>query len=266
MRTIPAAAGVILLTGCTSAELIRLPWQPDSAAVLLQPDDPQTLPARGPVAVDVQTFAGDVVIRTDERLLDASVTIVREASHGFLRLDEADEALSRVEYTANLVPGAAGQVLEVRAWTGAAEPHFMRAHVQIDLPAADGIRVRTQRGNVFATGVRGSVDIQTTRGDVRVMTNLPMRSAVTIVNREGDIDYRVRAESMGAFECQAEGGAVVHRVRYGRLVIHSGTDQDTLLATLNDGVNPILLQTTEGDVRVAVVHNPTDVGTLVFEP
>jgi len=36
--------------------------------------------------------------------------------------------------------------------------------------------------------------------------------------------------------------------------------------TLNDGENPIRLRTVDGDIRIAVVSNPTNIGTYIIQP
>ncbi|MHC4415910.1 MAG: DUF4097 family beta strand repeat-containing protein [Planctomycetota bacterium] len=255
---------VLGLVGCSGAGTRS--WNPDSWSYRTDTDDPITLQVAAPVAIDVESFNGNVVINADELLTALTVTVTREARHGYGRKDEADASLAEIDYTVELVPGKLGQILEIRTWSTHAEPYFQRAHVQIDLPVADGVFVRTQRGIVYATNIEGTVDIVTTQGDVRVMTNLPMRREVTITNQEGDIDYRVRGESTGALDCEAIRGQVDQRVQYGRLIVHPPTDHDTLLATLNYGENPIRLRTVDGDIRVAVVQDPTHVGTFIFEP
>ena len=56
------------------------------------------------------------------------------------------------------------------------------------------------------------------------------------------------------------------RIREGRYVVHTGTDHATLVATLNEGTNPVKLTTSGGDIRIAVVENPTDVGLFIVTP
>ena len=250
------AALVFVLGGCS----------PDRLAYRKVADDPVVLEVLGPVAVDVQSFAGDVIIETDPLLSEATVSVVRETSHGFKRTKEGKASLEEIGYDAKLVPGQLGQMLRVRTWSSHAEPHFQRASLHISLPAVDGLTVRTRGGDVSATGIEGTVQIETSEGNVRVMTDLPMTRAVTIVTTEGDIDYRVRGESTGVFDCEAIRGAVIQRVHYGRLKIHTGTDHDTLLATLNEGRNLIQLRTVGGEIRVAVVSNPTHVGSKIVDP
>jgi hypothetical protein len=66
-------------------------------------------------------------------------------------------------------------------------------------------------------------------------------------------------------DCVARDGNVAYRARQGRLIVSEVTP-DRLRATLNDGENPIRLRTTGGDIRVAVVHNPTEVGEKIVDP
>ena len=56
------------------------------------------------------------------------------------------------------------------------------------------------------------------------------------------------------------------RIRKGHYIVHTGTDHATLIATLNQGTNRVTLTTTGGDIRIAVVEEPTDVGTFIVTP
>jgi hypothetical protein len=238
------------LTGCSTSSV----------------DGPFSLATRGPVEVNVVSFNGDVTVVADPMLRWATIRFKRQGTHGHGRNEEARSSLDNIKYTAKIVEGEHGPVMEVRTWTTDEEPWFQRAHVDIRLPAVDGLTVRSSNGMIVAVNIQGKVDIECSNGDVRVMSNLPMLEPVRIHNNAGDIDYRVRAESTGEFKCHAEDGSVDGRARYGRFIVHSGTAHNTLLASFNDGTNPITLTTLGGDIRVAVVHNPTDVGTSIVTP
>ncbi len=229
-------------------------------------DGPFSLAARGPIAVNVVSFNGNVTVIADPLLPWATITFKRVGTHGHGRNKEAKSSLDNIKYTAKIVEGEHGPVMEVRTWTTDAEPWFQRAHVEIRLPAVDGLTVRTSNGMIEAINIQGEVDIECTDGDVRVMSDLPMLQPVTIHNNAGDIDYRVRGNSTGEFKCHAEDGSVDGRIRQGRFIVHTGTVHNTLLASFNDGTNPITLTTLNGDIRIAVVHNPTDVGTSIVTP
>jgi len=192
------------------------------------------------------------------------VTIRRVAIHGAGRQEEAEASLSQIDYIVEVVPGDLGQVLRIRTFTTHAEPHFQRADIHIDVPAVDGVFVRTERGDVVAINIEGEVDIANKLGDVRIMTNLPMKRSVTIVNSEGDIEYRVRGESTGVFDCTADGGRVEHRVKYGTFRIAPNRRSGRLQAALNQGDNLIDLRTQDGNIFIAVVADPTAVGILLF--
>ncbi len=228
--------------------------------------DPIALSAAGPVAVHVVSFNGDVTVIADPNLPWATIRMKRQATHGFRRHADAKESLAGIQYSARIVAGERGPVLEVRTWTSDKEPWFQRAHLDIRLPTVDGLTVRTSNGTVEALNIRGAVDIRNTGGDVQVMTNLPMVRPVTIDTSFGDLDYRVRLGSTALFECHAANGSVDGRIRHGRLIIHNGTNDETFLATLNDGTNPVRLTTVNGDIRIAVVKVPTDVGSSIVTP
>jgi len=229
-------------------------------------DEPRTFDVAGPIAVDVTSFGGNVTITADEDLTEATVKVTRDARHGFMRGDEAEASLDEIDYSAELVNRETGQVLEVRTWTDHDQPYHQRAHLLITAPEVTDVHVRTSGGTVIAEMVHGTVDIETSDGDVRVMTNKPMTRRVTIVNSDGDIDYRVRGESTARFDAQTVRGQVLQRVRNGRMIVMSSTDHNSLQATLNEGSNPVTLRTVDGDIRIAVVPEPTKVGMKIFSP
>ena len=258
--------GLLLLSGCqgrlsSSRGIFNLE---ELFAGQYSTDAPIVLEVQGPIEIDVDSFGGDVIIDVDEELTAAKVTIKRVAIHGPGREEEAEASLSQIGYTVEIVPGDLGQVLRIRTFTTHAEPHFQRADILIELPAVDGVFVRTERGDVVAKNIEGVVRISNSQGDVRVMTNLPMKRSVEIINSEGDIEYRVRGESTGTFVCEATSGRVEHVVRYGLFKIAPNRRSGILQAVLNNGDNPIKLKTQDGNIFIAVVSDPTDVGILLF--
>ncbi len=231
-------------------------------------DDPIAFAATTaqPLAIDVESFRGDVIIRANPNLEKAEVVVTRAFTNPALRDDEGRDSLDRITASAQMVDSELGPTLMVRAGTDFAEPHFQRAHVKITAPAVGDVMVRTSHGKVWVIDHQGPVDIANRFGHVRVMTHWPMLEPCSVQNMDGDIDFRVRAESQGAFDCAADGGKALVRALYGELLIHAGTRVDRLYATLNGGDNDIVLHTTDGNVRVAVVPNPTDVGYKIVDP
>jgi hypothetical protein len=219
-----------------------------------------------PIAIDVQSFNGRVEVEADSGLEQGEVSITREAVHGWKRTGEAEASLEAIQTSVEIVPGDRGQLLRVRTSTTHPEPHFQRAHVRIRAPAVEGVTVHTSRGRVFVKQASGTVDIRTTDGDVRFLTVLPMTDPVSIVTNEGDIDFRIRAESRGRFECESVGGTARFRQRYGDWRLEPNFERHRFNATLNDGDNPILLRVTDGDIRVAIVDDPSSVGARIVDP
>lgn len=253
-----ALASLSALSGCGAntpgwASLNPSDWSNQRIA-----DEPLVLDLAGPISVDVGTFAGNVTIEADPDLSKGEVTIVREGLHGFGRSKEAKASLSDITASVDLVAadtsrGQLGQTLRIRAETANAEPHFQRAHVYIKAPAIDGVFVATDDGNVMAKHVEGAMDIETSNGLVSVRTNLTLQRPVTIINSNGDIILRMRGEGSAAFDAQTINGRVSADIRYGSLNVASVTRDDTYQATLNQGTNKVVLRTTNGDIKIAVM-------------
>ena len=53
--------------------------------------------------------------------------------------------------------------------------------------------------------------------------------------------------------------------RFGRWRLHQ-QDENTLIATLNDGANPVDLRTGSGTIRLAISDKPAAVGTFIIDP
>ena len=225
-----------------------------------------TLQVAGPIAIDVSSFGGDVLITGVGKGDDASITFERQALHGEDRRDEAVASLADISTTAELVPGELGQVLRVRAETTHGEPHFQRVHITIEAPLIDGVAILTQRGRVVVRNVAGECNLRTSDDYIRFMTARALTRPITISNVDGDIDFRTAGASRGTISAEAGGGSVLHRVREGVLTVATGTDHDSLHGTLNGGDNAITLRTTNGDIRIAVVSDPEAVGLRIFEP
>ncbi len=269
MRILGIATSVfligILLAGCTGRVSSSRGFL-DGVIEKHDFDDRIVVQVGQPIEIDVDSFNGDVIIRADAELTEATVRVQRVATHGVKRSGEAKDSLVDIDYSVEIVAGNLGQVLQIRTWTTHAEPYFQRANVFIDVPAVDGVFVRTNRGDVVVRNAEGEIDISTNEGDVRLATNLAMRRPVTITNRDGDIEYRVRGESTGIFDCQAFDGKVDHRVLYGEFRVAASRRKGRLQAVLNQGDNPVLLRTTTGNVAIAVVADATDVGMFIQGP
>ncbi|MSR40365.1 MAG: hypothetical protein EXS10_00465 [Phycisphaerales bacterium] len=231
-------------------------------------DEPLELQTHGPLAIDFESFAGKVEIRADKSFTCTVIEARRVAAHGWGRLAEGNETLTDVRWRASLERReGSGETLVVRASTSHPEDHFQRCEFLITVPELDSVKVRTTEGEVRVTGNQGAVDIRTTEADVRVMTPWAMTKPITIITSEGTIDYRIRGESTGLFDAETRGGLVKQRCEFGHwLALSDQNDHDRFLAVLNNGKNPIVLRTSDGDIRIAVVPDPTSVGIWIMDP
>ena len=220
-------------------------------------DQTVNLASQGTVDVDVEAFAGDVTIVTDKAATETQISIRRIGTFGWGRSDDALASLGDIRYTVSLERNDGHDSAVVRAVTEHPEPHFQRVDVVITVPALGTVRVRSSRGEVWVEENRGPVDIVTSRGQIRVMTPWKMDAPMTLVTSDGDIDLRIRGESMGSFDIETVGGAAKVAVKYGRwLALDAKNDRDTMRATLNDGANRILLRTSNANAMVSVVPEP----------
>jgi hypothetical protein len=260
-----------LLVGCATSSspserilLVDTPLPPPAS----NPDDltpPQQ--ARDPIHFDIESFNGDVVIVANPKLKEMRVSLERDAVHGWGRRDEAKKSLDLISSDVQTIDDERGRTIRIRTSTTHPEPYFQRANLHIEAPAVGDVRVQTSRGKIYVTDNQGEMDLQTSHDDVRVMTHWPITAPVTILTSNGDVDYRIRAESTGRFDCLSLGGKVFFRQRYGRWSMQDpGTTHDRVVAVLNEGENPITLRTVDGKIRVAVVSDPTAVGTYIVDP
>jgi len=217
----------------------------------------------GPIGIDIELFNGTVKMECDPKLENTRVTLTRRASHGWGRGGEAKASLDDIATSAQIVPGTLGPTLQIRASTTNAEPHFQAVDVEIKTAAIENVYVRTSNGWVFARGVSGELDIESSDGDILVLTAEPLTQPIAMRTDRGDIDLRMRSESRGVLRTEALRGEVLQKIHFGTFRVYEGTDDDTLLGTLNNGTNPIDLRAIDGDVRVMVVRDPEQIGAVV---
>lgn len=258
LATIGCIAAALMLAGCGSNKPGWASLNPSDWSNQRVSDDPLKLDLEGPMSLDIESFAGDVTVEADPKLTQGEVIIVREGMHGFGRSKEAKASLADISASVEIVAadtskGELGQTLRIRTETTNAEPHFQRAHVYVKAPAIEGMTVHTSDGNVTATHVEGMVDVETSNGTASVRTNLAMLQPVTIINRNGDIIYRMRGEGTAEFDAQTIGGKVSADIHYGNMRIEGAVNSDQFRGWLNNGTNRMTFRTTNGDIRISVL-------------
>lgn len=219
---------------------------------------------QGSIDVDIDSIGGNVTVIGNPRATSTTLEIVREARHGYLRGSEPMEALGLIDWTAELIPGPGPlETLHVRTAYEGPESWYMRTHIRIETPDLDSVRIKTMRGSVEIVNNKGPVDVHTTDGDILVATVHPQRGDNTLIGSEGDIDYRIPRGSTGEFDVQVVEGKIKTRITEGQWRYNNLNNRtDEVHASLNSGENPVVIRTTEGDVRISVVKNPLGYGPI----
>jgi len=267
-----------LPAGCSSPRpgferAVTTPWRTTFGGES-QDSETFSVPTIGQQNVVVDLFAGSVTVRATasppgtgvEQGL-ATVTITRRGMHGPTRKDDSTESLPDITATVGSEWREGSSTIVVNATTSNPEPWLQAADVDVTLPMLGSVVVRTARGHVYVTNNARGVDIETSKGDVRVVTQFPMNDPTTILNRDGDIDWRVSGRSSGIYDLESIGGLVFARCPVGKWLCTDPRNTDRrLLAHLNDGTARVIMRNVDGDIRVAVLDNPADIGTYIWNP
>lgn len=273
-----AMAAAILLPACSGDTDIERGterfWGSLSHGVLghQSSNEESEIPVEGLVDVEVRNFAGDVIIRGDreDRRESAIVIFDRRGTHRGQRSEESEASLPEIRWNTELVPPTGPglpSTLRITGETDHAEPWYQRLEIEVLVAQLGRVNVVTTNGTVRVSNNQGPFDIATSKGDVRVITHYPQRSESIAVTRDGDIDFRVRGESAFALDAETIGGEVTTRCEAGRwIALDARNDHDSMYTTLNNGQERIILRTVDGDIRVAVVGNPHDVGSQQIKP
>ena len=264
-----AAIGLAAVSGCIGTPTSALERMDNAISQgEMAIDDPLVLiDTLGPIDLEVDSFGGTVRIEAVEGMVGTTIEPVRRAFLGHLRRDEAEVSLDRIDYRIELKSGALDrEVLVITTSTEHPEPHFQGVDFLIRTGELGRVDVVTRRGHVWVKNNRHGVDLDTTYGDIRVVTDFPMNDPVTLVCKDGSIDYRVAPGSTGLYDLQTVGGEVYQRFTEAR-VVALGVDNgpSTFFGEVGDGTNPVVVRTTYGDIRVSVVEKPTDVGLVIVE-
>lgn len=231
-------------------------------------DDPRIiLDSRGILDVDIDSFGGSVKIDAVPGMSGTTVEVVRRAYHGHFRRDDAENSLDQLDYRVELGKGELDrETLVISSTTTSPESHFQGVDFYIRTSELGRINIRSKRGRIWVKNNQGGVDIETTYGDVRVVTDFAMNEPITLVTKDASIDYRAAPDSTGEYDLRSVGGLVYQRFTDARVTTTSNENGPAIfVGRIGDGDNSVTLRTTYGDIRVAVVENPTGVGPIITE-
>ena len=176
----------------------------------------------GMIDLEVESFGGTVRIEAVPGMTGTVVEPVRRSYRGHMRRDQSIESLDDIRYRLEMLKGELDrETLVITAWTDDEEAHYQGIDFYIRTGSIGSVKVRTERGRVWVKNNRDGVDIETTEGDIRVVTAHPMTVPMTMVTRSADIDYRAPAGSGGHFDIEAIGGRIYQRFTHARVTATS---------------------------------------------
>jgi hypothetical protein len=232
---------LFLLAGCRATQVVNL--------------NEVSLVTTGPVAVNIQSFGGTVTVIADPDIAGAVVSANQyEDGLGTVPVPRLYMVCSTF-----IENGPLGEVVHVVATCDDDPLHLVSANIVVRAKDIHGVTILNRSGDIVVQGSSGPMRLETSDGDVRIVTPLVMNEQVLVENRRGNIIYRVRSESSGMINATAIGGEATLDLRQGNAVILPGSTGDHLSAQFNDGVNPITMRTVEGDIRIHV--NPDPIGS-----
>lgn len=221
------------------------------------------------IAVDVDSFRGPVTVIADPEIPNVVIRAqlrafndVRDSRGNVVYPYGDNPTLDLIDVTAEVEQDDYGHgILRVTSSTRFAYSHDQFVRLMIYVPRVDGVRVHTVDGNVDLVNVRGAVTVVADNGNVILRTDKPVTQPVDINAINGSIEYRIKEDSHGVYDVEAVNGRADFLGYSGLANIHQrGPSQ--YVATLGDGVNPVSLRATNGNVKIVVTDDPVPIGFL----
>lgn len=219
-------------------------------ATLAVPPDTQVL------AVDVHNVRGSVELRVDHHLTEARVeSNVAVNPGGSVSPNQEKEIIGAVDVTAEIKSEAGRSILKVDSTSQRPQAEDQRVDIKITVPRCDGVSIDNRGGLVMVVGAAGAHHIVNRAGVIEVRTDKPIIDPVTLTTTDGNIYYQVPPGSSGKLDLATLNGECAYRDEVSNAKDVYYTKQ-TFSTVLNNGENPVVARTNQGDVRVWVIKDP----------
>jgi hypothetical protein len=219
--------------------------------------------ATGPLIVDVNTFRGNVDIRSERGLRSVNVVYKKGSSALLSRLQDnvlspaAARSLDHIDVQSGITRDTSGRPLcIVTGVTTSPAPQQQWVNFEVAAPDVAGVRVVTTEGQVMLIDVAGPIDVTTEGGTVILATARPLAERVRINVTDGDIDMRITPASMGMFDLDAPNGTVYIRTDDHTRIVIEQTHDSRAQARLGLGSNAIVLRAYNGDISLTISDSP----------
>ncbi len=210
-------------------------------------------------AVDISNLRGNITLRVDDRAKDITVKPT-------VRLDKDGPA----HFDLNLVVSSVDVAVDVEdrgglpavaiTTTSTSDPSGFFVDLDIRVPAAEGLRIRSGGGLIRVLGIAGAIDIESPKGTIEVKTPAKLDQPVSLVTGAGDIYLVVPPDVEGDISMRANGGKcrIDSDTTEARMTKPMVVTTDSLTTAVNDGSNPIHMQTIDGTIQMWILERPMD--------
>lgn len=209
------------------------------------------------LALDVKNVRGSVEVRVNPRIKGAII----ESTAGISTRDDFTpkndrEVVDALSVSADLISQGETGVLKIVSSSQRPQAEDQRVDLRITMPRCDGVNIDNRGGLVMVVGASGAHTITNREGPVEVRTNTAITDPVTLTTTDGNIYYQVPAGSSGAFDLVTLRGECAFRNEVTDVQKDTYSTREQLSTVLNNGENPVVLRTNEGDARVWVIKDP----------
>jgi hypothetical protein len=209
--------------------------------------------------VDINNLRGNITLRIDDRATD--ITVNRK-----VRLDKDGPAHFDLELVASSVDVSVdvqdrgGLPAVAITTTSTSDPAGFFVDLDIVMPAAEGLRIRSGGGVIRVSNIRGAIDIESAKGTMEVKTPHKLDQPISMVTGGGDIYLVVTPDIEGEITMRANGGKayIDSETTEARFTKTMTVTADSLSTAVNDGINPIDLQTIGGTIRMMILEKPME--------
>lgn len=220
----------------------------------------------GPIALDISNNKGGVEVR----VLPGATTITVMADvtvSNDIEEKKRPAVADQVALWAHLEPGEGGPngrgtVLRIKAESPRPESDDHSVKLKIVMPRCDGALVNARGGGVVSlVNVNGAMQVHNRGGAVDVRTDHAIDEPVALTTDTGNVYYQVPKDATGRFDLKSLDGEVIFSSHQPCTEIYAR--RDVYRCVLNGGVNPVVLQSDTGDVKVMVRDEPVAYTRLV---
>jgi len=207
------------------------------------------------LAVDASNNQGAIRVVADPSISGIEVeTDVHVAER--VAEEERQAVADEVQVTTSLEGEPPRQVLRVEAVSPRPGAADHEVSLVIRAPSVQGVLARNRSGHIVLEGVGGAIQAESEEGSIEVRTDRRLDQPIALITTSGNILFKAPPTTQGAFELRTgqEGfvafdtAAVAPEDVYASHAYWRGF--------VNDGANPVLLQSQTGSVRAWIREDP----------